>query len=155
MRGHYKEVLIVFLGLWWWAVGQERSLDRQVRALCAKDGGVKVYETITLPAELVDKYGVIRIPTKAMVKPLDEYYYESEIHYFSLKDPQMWRLHFRVYRRSDGKLLGEARSYARRGGGFYGPWHESSFGCPSQSDISDLENKIFIEKGLGVPHESN
>lgn len=31
--------------------GAKAYYDRQVRELCAKDGGVRVYETVTLPAE--------------------------------------------------------------------------------------------------------
>jgi len=53
------------------------QLDEEVRRLCAIDGGIKVYESVRLPAERFDKYGQIRIPYKEIVKPEDEYYYES------------------------------------------------------------------------------
>ena len=35
------------------------QLDDEVRRLCAIDGGIKVYETVTLPADRFDKYGQI------------------------------------------------------------------------------------------------
>lgn len=133
----------VILGLLWLALGEKLWLDHQVRELCAKDGGIKVYETVTLPPDLLDKAGRIGIPDKAQAKPSDEYYYESSMLYYHKGNPEMWRLHFQVLRRLDNKLLGEATSYARRGGGASGPWHESSFGCPEKSDISDLKKKIF------------
>jgi len=33
------------------------ALDRQMEDLCKKDGGVKVYETVTLPASMFDQLG--------------------------------------------------------------------------------------------------
>ena len=33
------------------------ALDRQMEELCKKDGGVKVYETVTLPPEMFDQWG--------------------------------------------------------------------------------------------------
>lgn len=135
----------VFLGLLWLATGEKWWLDYQVRELCAKDGGIKVYETVRLPPELVDKSGVIRIPDKTQAKLSDEYYYESSMSYFKKGNPEMWQLHFKVYRRFNNKLLGETISYARRGGDVPGPWHESSFGCPDRADISDLKKQIFTK----------
>lgn len=121
------------------------ELDAEVKRLCAIDGGVKVYETVRLPADKFNKYGQIRIPSKQTVKAVDEYFYESSISYLVTGNPEMWKSHYMVYRRLDGKLLGEATSYARRGGDLHGPWHESSFGCPSNADITDLNQKIFVK----------
>lgn len=141
--------LIVFvLFVLWWGVptGRKMYYDGVVRELCAKDGGVKVYETVTLPTERFDKYGSVRIPLKEKMSSTDEYYYESSMHYYHKGHPELWRLHFQIFRRLDNKLLGEATSYARRGGDPISPMHDSSFGCPIQADISDLEKQIFIVK---------
>ncbi|MEZ5617331.1 MAG: hypothetical protein R3E40_03515 [Rhodocyclaceae bacterium] len=124
---------------------EKDRLDAQVKELCAKDGGIKVYETVKLPPEKFDKYGVVRIPFKQDAKPSDQYYYESRMHHYKSGNPEMWQLHFVLYRRIDNKLLGEAISYARRGGDLPGPWHASSFGCPDDADISDLKKRIFIK----------
>ena len=35
--------------------------DRQVREMCAKDGGVRVYEAVTLPPSRFDKWGNVGI----------------------------------------------------------------------------------------------
>lgn len=127
-----------------WEVGGKKAYyDTQVKRLCKKDGGIKVYETVRLPAEKFDKYGVVRIPAKKDAKSEDEYYYEWDIHYYQQRNPEVWRLHFQILRRVNNKLLGEATSYARRGGDIPGPWHESSFGCPDRADISDLKNQVF------------
>lgn len=119
-------------------------LDEEVRRLCAKDGGIKVYETVKLPAEKFDEYGVVRVPSKRDAKGSDGYYYERDTTYLKTGDPAMWRSHHRIIRSSDGKVLGESIHYARRGGDIPGPWHESSFGCPYIGTQPSLENSIFV-----------
>lgn len=135
-----------FGGAFWEVAGKKMHYDAQVRELCAQDGGIKIYETVDLPPEKFDKYGVVKIPSHKDTKPEDEYHYESKIYYYKNGSPEIWQLHFRVFRSLDNKLLGEATSYARRGGDIPGPWHESSFSCPEQSDISDLKKKVFTKK---------
>ena len=51
-------------GLLWLAQGEKWLADKQVRELCAKDGGGWVYETVTLPAE--DK--ALFVPTAAIAQ---------------------------------------------------------------------------------------
>ncbi len=134
-----------FLGLLWLAAGEKWLLDRHVRELCEKDGGIRVYETVTLPVDRFDKYGAMRIHTKQDAKSSDEYYYESSMIYFKKGNPEVWQSHYKVYRQFDKKLLGESISYASRGGDVPGPWHESSFGCPDKADITDLKKIIFTK----------
>jgi hypothetical protein len=129
----------------WVAVGRNMWLDHQIREMCAKDGGVKVYETVTLPAERFDKYDQIRVPHKRYSKPGDEYFYEDDTLYLLKGNPEIWRSIFRIIRRNDEKVMGEAVSYHRRGGGLFGPWHDSSFGCPKNAGDTDLEKQIIIK----------
>lgn len=135
------------------AGGPSKSdLDDEVRRLCAIDGGVKVYETVMLPAERFDKYGNVRIPQKKNAKASDEYVYELEARTISHGKPDdggaavMWRDHFKFYRVKDSKLLGEDISYARRGGDIPGPWHPSSFRCPGITNNSSIEKLIFLRE---------
>ena len=128
----------------WIAVGRNMWLDHQVREMCAKDGGVKVYETVTLPPERFDKYGQVRVPAKVYAKPEDEYFEEWKIVYLHRGNPEVWRSHFKIIRRIDSMVLGEALSYHRRGGGLFGPWHESSFGCPADANKINLMKQVFI-----------
>lgn len=134
------------------AGGPSKSdLDDEVRRLCAIDGGVKVYETVRLPAEKFDKYGNVGIPQKKNAKPSDEYVYELEARTIKSGSPddggaaEMWRDHFKFYRIKDSKLLGEDISYARRGGDIPGPWHPSSFRCPSVTKNPGIERLIFLK----------
>jgi hypothetical protein len=122
--------------------------DQQVRELCAKDGGVSVYETVRLSAERFDKWGNVGIHEKGYAKPTDEYYYESDIHYYRQGNPTLLRSRSWIVRRSDGKVLGEAISYGRGGGDLPGPWHGSSFHCPPIAEAEGkLESSIFL-KGI-------
>lgn len=140
--------ILVFLTWFLWiAVGRNMWLDRQVRELCAKDGGVKVYETVELPRKRFDKYGNYHIPACGFAKPEDEYCFESKDHYYlrgnpvSTGSPDFYQSILQVIRQSDGKILGEASRFTRRGGGLPGPWHPSSFSCPERLH---LEKSIFI-----------
>lgn len=148
VRGLIAVLCIATLsGLLWLAVGEKWKADRQVRELCAKDGGVRVYETVTLPAERFDEWGNVGIPERSRAKLTDEYYYESEIHYYREVSPKLLRSRSWVVRRSDRKILGEAISYGRSGGDLPGPWHGSSFHCPPIAEAEGkLESSIFLKR---------
>lgn len=137
------------------ASGPSKSdLDAEVKRLCAIDGGIKVYETVKLSAEKFGKYRQIRIPSKQDVKPADEYYYEWRVTYLKTGKPEegipdLARSHFTLHRMGDNKLLGESVAYTRRGGDIPGPWHPSHFTCPSDSGLTALQNRIFIDNAKG------
>jgi hypothetical protein len=136
-------VLLISITVYALFFSEKARLDREVNRLCAIDGGIKVYETVKLPAEKFDQHGRIRIPYKEIVKSEDEYYYESSRHYLIKGSPEMWRSNYRIYRNLDKKLLGEAIVYIRRGGDIPGPWHESSFMCPENEVFNYLIEKTF------------
>lgn len=125
---------------------EKDRLDREVKRLCAIDGGIKVYETVKLPTERFEKDDSIYIPSKQRSKPEDDYFYESSQHFLVRGNPSMWRNHYKIYRTSDNKIIGESVSYSRHGGDIPGPWHESSFRCPVKADITDLSMQVFIKK---------
>lgn len=137
--------VLVFLGLLWIAAGEKWWLDYQVRELCAKDGGVKVYETVELPSERFDKWGNVRIPNKKHAQSTDEYYFESDDYYYREDNPKLLRSRYQIVRRSDGKVLGESVYYGRGGGDLPGPWHGSSFTCPEPTESIGLEKSIFLK----------
>lgn len=150
-EGRNPDVLFVVLALawlagsFWYGGGRKFYYDAEVNRLCAIDGGIKVYETVKLPADKFDKYGVVRIPSKNDAKPADQYYYDRDTTYFKTGNPEIWRSHHQIIRASDGKVLGESVQYARRGGDIHGPWHKSSFGCPDIGTQPSLENSIFVK----------
>ena len=48
-----------FGGGFWQLTGKKIYWDAQVREMCAQDGGVKVYESVELPANMFNKWGQI------------------------------------------------------------------------------------------------
>jgi hypothetical protein len=119
--------------------------DAEVKRLYEKDGGIKVYETVTLPAERFNKYGQVRIPYKESAKIDDEYYIVWQVQYLKEGNPSLSRDHVQVVRRLDSKILGESISYVRIAGDIPGPWHHSTFRCPEQAASPRLIERIFIQ----------
>lgn len=143
MKTHLTVLLTAALLL---AGCEKARLDQQVKELCSKDGGIKVYETVKLPADRFDQWGMVNNyrPTQGENALGSEYIFKSETTYYRKGNPEMWRDHYRVFRRQDGKLLGEAVSYSRRGGDAPGPWHESSYGCPEKTGDANLVLQLFV-----------
>lgn len=124
--------------------------DKLVDELCAKDGGVKVYETVILPKERFNEWGQFFVPGKSVMKPSDEFYRAWEITNIqgsyestNIGTLSIIKSHFLLYRSKDVKLLGESISYGRRGGDPIGPWHPSSYICPVYMD-NELSKQIFL-----------
>ena len=150
VKRHVVVVTIATLVLLWWGIPTARQAyyDAKVRSMCAQDGGIKVYEQVRLPAELFDKWGGVRIPIAKDAKPSDEFVMNWETEHYDTAPVigdgiTLRRDRFLVVRQTDGKVLGEATSYARRGGDPIGPWEESSFRCPMSSDDQMLIRRVF------------
>lgn len=142
----FLSVFLVLLLITACASGPSKGqLDDEVRRLCAIDGGIKVYETVKLPAHKFGKGGSIYIPPKQLAKPEDEYFMEQSIKKLKKGNPELLQIHTKVYRKTDTKLLGEIIVYMRRGGGIIGPWHVPAFYCPSETS-GHLKMQIFIKK---------
>lgn len=130
---------------WLVSSGVKAYYDRQVRELCAKDGGIRVYETVRLPVLEFEHWKNSGGVTDD--NPTDSYFSDSEIHYFREGNPNLLRYHYWIVRRSDGKVLGESIRYVRSGGDLPGPWEGgTSFSCPSLLDsIDKLQSSIFLK----------
>ncbi len=152
-----KLAFLMFLIVWQGIPAFNRwQADKLIDELCAKDGGVKVYETVTLPKERFDKWGVVFVADKRFMKPEDEFYAEwATKHYkrngtLDLEEPyrdkslEVTQSHYKIYRKVDSKLLGEAIGYARIGGEAAGPWGLSSYTCPISFE-TDINKQIFIK----------
>lgn len=147
------------------ASGPSKSeLDAEVKRLCAIDGGIKVYETVKLPPDQFDKWGMVKLYSEqrkeiSEARRSDEkwtvvawtlgtdYSMKWSIYYFRQGNPSMLKHHFEVNRRLDGKLLGETISYGRGGGDLPGPWEPSRFTCPDTTIAGPnaLLNAIFLK----------
>jgi len=138
--------------------GEKDAADKQMQELCAKDGGVKIYETVTLPKSDFSQSG----------RPLDSYWsgqtdpenrlgpnyrYVERLEYIGRGDTlrgevQITKFLQKIFRRSDGKLLGESVEYGRSGGDHFINrilgGHPSSSSCPLGPNI--LFTAIFIKE---------
>jgi hypothetical protein len=126
---------------------EKHRLDEQVKELCAKDGGERVYQTVRLPKEQFTEHGDLTFyrATRGENALGPDYIFVSEIKELKSGNPDLKRFYHRIERRSDGVILGEAVTYTRGGGDMPGPWHSSSFRCPEHAgDEVSLMRAIFL-----------
>ena len=136
----------------------QMRLDAEIDRQCAVDGGIKVYETVQLPPEKFDEYGNLIYFSGVGVKHEDwlgpDYIYKTETTWLNPGGeqvvPRAWRTHDQVFRRADGKLLGESIYYGRYGGSprwllmLLNAHDTSHYRCPEGSIA--VTGKIFIKK---------
>lgn len=147
------KIMMVFISFLISLVGCERyAFDKQMEELCKKDGGVKVYETVTLSPteyEKLSKYVITAKTQEDIFGPEYRYVWDRQILVGKDADPEkgqgrLTRHHIKIYRRSDNKLLGENISYGRAGGdGFTFGFHPSSKVCPRL--VRGLDQSVFIK----------
>lgn len=140
------ELTIVALIVSACATPSQMIADAEVKRLCAIDGGIKVYETVELPAAKFNQWGQVNFyrPTQGENALGLEYGVKKSVQYIQKGSPSLHRFHVQVIRRYDGKLLGESVGYSRGGGDISGPWQPSSYSCPSEYGDVPLLKKIFV-----------
>lgn len=150
--------ILVFLATAIGAVGgcEKYELDRQMEELCKKDGGVRVYETVTLPPEMFDQNGE-PFPGWATRPPEDrvgpDYRLTWSITDLKRGEPLRGEGRLSQHRRavvrlSDNKVLGESISYGRSGGDFIVLGHFTSKTCPPGiGGSAPLIHAVFIKRG--------
>lgn len=131
--------------------GRKAYWDAQVREMCAKDGGVTIYQKLHISKAEVRLLGtvggMIGIPAKELARPNAPVHEELKIIDIRRASPQVSRSEMLILRRSDGAIVAKAIIYARSGGDFSSPAHPSSFSCPElKAVISDLQ-QLFIVAG--------
>ena len=129
--------------------------DKLVDELCAKDGGIKVYEVVTLPKERFNEYGQFVIPPdKRYLKPNDEYFIQINTEtlmgnndYASLL-PRVRKNHISIIRVKDNRKLAEYISYGQGGGEAIGfSLTHARYSCPRVSDL-DLVASVFVKASV-------
>lgn len=155
-----NRIVMLSLTLWLAACSSgplvKAAADEEVRRLCAIDGGIKVYETVTLPANRFNQYGQVNFyqPKQKENALGDEYKFEMIRKAYVAGTPTinpselaLERVEIKVTRKADNKLLGVVIWYVRAGGDFPGPWMPSSFSCPDESVADEivLFSKIFVK----------
>ncbi|MBK7812955.1 MAG: hypothetical protein IPJ52_00920 [Rhodocyclaceae bacterium] len=104
------------------ATPSQMAVDAEVKRLCAIDGGIKVYETVKLPADKFNQWGQTqdirnasrtRRRTNMMVRGRMEFFLGTK--YTLKRETKYYRQAIQIcsacyprFRRLDGKLLGES-----------------------------------------------
>ncbi|MES9830210.1 MAG: hypothetical protein ABW201_18270 [Candidatus Thiodiazotropha sp.] len=149
-------LFLVWFGSGFWAfAGKKMYYDVQVREMCAKDGGITVFETVELPAEMFNRWGQPNFYNQTLGEDAlgQEYIFRKEIKYYRKQDPAVSRRSYRVIRKSDNKLIGESVVYGRGGGDLPGPWQGSNYRCPVNGGDIPLLVKVFKSSTKGLIDE--
>lgn len=136
----------LFLAMAGCSTPSQMIVDYKIDQLCAKDGGLHVYEREEMPK------AVARIaPGKSLLKVGDTHYVDApsvEIPDSSLGSVSaITRDAIQLYRVSDGKLLAENISYVRTGGNFLGLYHPSVYRCPAEWAKVSVVPAVFVTGG--------
>ena len=139
--------------------GCERwELDRKMEELCKKDGGIKVYETVTLPSSSYNQalqsgplMPVAEDSWFVRIGPGDDYRHYTRREYIVGKgarhergEGSLSRVHQAIYRWPDKRLLGESVQYDRSGGaGFTSGFQPGGKSCPHLT--GGLYQSVFIK----------
>ena len=134
-------------GLFLYLSVSQARWDSRVRELCARDGGVTVFETISVSPEefaaLPTTGGLTAIPTQSAMGPKAPAFFTSTETVVSNGNPRVTRQEHLVKRSSDGKVIGRIVSYSRVGGDIPTIAHPSSFHCPDYKKLTADQAQFF------------
>jgi hypothetical protein len=135
-------VVIVLSG----CTSEKNRLDAEAKRVCAIDGGIKVFEKVTLPPEKFHPNGVPRISS------IDDqgFGYFRTASQRNLKsnfdEPTLIRHEYRVIRSSDKKVVAISVVYRRRGGSWWdGLMEGDGFTCPGDEVNTTFMQQVFIK----------
>ena len=129
---------------------RKSQMDAEVERLCAKYGGVKVYQRAELPASMFSSRGEAQVPRKndlqKSVMPYTLEYRSTPIvkgSTYGSWSPTLQRHERRIVRTIDGFVHGEVIGFSRFGGDPAGPWAQSAYSGSCMSAYSELERAVF------------
>lgn len=133
--------------------GRKAYWDSEVREMCAKDGGTRVHERVTLTKTEYDRLGgqggMIAVPHEKSALKDYPYISTGTTMIINENDPRVYRSEDIYVRRSDKKILATSVQYSRVGGDFPLSYaHPSSFVCPEQKKAVADERAIFNVEGF-------
>lgn len=144
----WAALMMAWLGVsFWYAGGRKYYYDAWVEEMCAKDGGVKVFERAKLTKEEFERFASRNfvVPSKELAEIDDAFYREHRETVINEGVPKLLRSRDTIIRKGDGKSMGESITYFRIGGAFPGPWHEVGFYCPINQN---LDEQIFQKEEI-------
>lgn len=110
--------------------------DSKINEMCESDGGVRIYETVSLDRQqydlLLNSFGQLSPPLESRANEGIPIVHRFTSTYIQRFDPEVRRDELTLVRRSDNKVLGISVTYSRIGGDPIA-LHPSYFSCPSAS----------------------
>lgn len=125
--------------------------DWQVRQMCEKDGGIRVYEHIAILPERASKMrrvdGHLSIANEEVAPIEDIAFLRGRPTVIREGEPSIQRLEKEIVRRADGKVVARIVRYGRAGGDFpFTASHPSGFSCPASPQYYAEIAKVFVVK---------
>lgn len=119
-------------------------VDWKVDRLCAKDGGVRVFETAEAPKEFLRKDGSLDLAELQRSRPEHSYYVEQTAVTLKTNAPEIIRLETRLWRSFDHKLMALTNNYLRPTQNIGVPlvsqeWHD----CVQGTDLAAIAIAVF------------
>jgi hypothetical protein len=145
---------LVMLYLLFWP-SEKDYLNAQMAELCKRDGGVKIYEKVKLPADAFNQWGGLKTP-KTLKRGNDYVSLVADVYEISteiqvIKDGDLQKGEGRLNRQHQklidirtNKLLAEGVFYHRAGGDRWSPGMHSQSGCPEIP--VDIVDEVFHGK---------
>lgn len=116
--------------------GRKAYWDSEVKGMCEKDGGVKIFEKVELNSRqyalLLNQFGQLSPPLESRSAEDVPIVHNNAYIYIRRNNPEVRRDELVVIRKSDKKVLGVSVSYSRVGGDLIA-LHPSYFSCPGKS----------------------
>jgi len=138
-------LLVLIFGVY---EGRKAYWDSEVRGMCAKDGGIRIYERVSVTQaeyeRLGGREGMIPVPRQQnLIKnfPVVTIRNESVI---NERAPRAYKVENQYVRMADQKIVAVSIRYFRVGGDFPSHAHPSSFMCPDQKQAVQDEKAIFL-----------
>jgi hypothetical protein len=130
-----------------YAPGRQTYWDAKVREMCAKDGGVKIFDHIVVSpsqASLLPKVGgLFGVAPEALAKPEEPGFTRIKQTMLREGNPSVIRYEEEIVRRADQRVVGIAISYGRGGGDFPSFAHPSTFHCPEFVKIYEGIHQVY------------
>lgn len=135
MKVILASLALVLGGCMGYVPGQQSYWDGKVKEMCEKEGGIKVYEKVSLSPQdfgrLSNRRGKLDLPSKDMAIAGQEYVYTTQSERIVEGSLSVIRHVTSVIRTSDNKILSEKIEFARVGGDIpTGINQPSAFLCP-------------------------
>lgn len=143
----------VLLGCAGYVPGRKAYWDIQLEEMCAKDGGVTIFEAIAISTERFDRLekvgGYASIPPRQSAKVEDPLFWDESVTVLHDANPRVWRSEQIVRRKTDERVMARVVRYSRVGGDIPSPAHSSHFGCPAEEVILAKRQGVFAVQESG------